>query len=113
MSIKLWFRGLSAFVLTIILSLTLFSLPANAFVASDVPVNPILVNRDRLLEKNECNKCNLSGVNLSGEDLYGSALIGANLTGANLSNTLLNDAKLDKANLTGANLSGSSLLGIG
>ncbi|MFN7527033.1 MAG: pentapeptide repeat-containing protein, partial [Dolichospermum sp.] len=71
MSIKLWFRGLSAFVLTIILSLTLFSLPANAFVASDVLVtSDVLVNLKRLLEKNECNKCNLSGVDLSGKDLY-------------------------------------------
>ena len=86
MKIKTWFRGVSAVVLTIVLSLTLFGLPANAFVFTDTSIN-----LDHLLETNECNDCNLSGVDLSGRDLYGSALLRADLSGANLSDVLLNE----------------------
>jgi len=103
MNRKFWFRQLSAVVITILFCLTLFSLPANAFVATDY---------SKLLLTNECNGCDLSGVDLSNKDLYGSALIGANLSGANLSGALLQEATLGKANLTGANLSKADLSAI-
>lgn len=103
MNMKPWFRQLSAIVLTIFLSLTLFSLPANAFVSTDY---------DHLLLTNECNGCNLTGADLSNKDLYGSALLNANLTGANLSGALLTEAKLKEANLSDANLSNADLSGV-
>lgn len=97
---KPWFRKFSAAVLTIFLSLTLFSLPANAFDAKDY---------EKLLMTNECNGCDLSGADLSRKELYGSALIGTKLANANLSGASLIEAKLGKADLTEANVSGADL----
>jgi|GEM_PF-298257 len=100
MNITTWFRRLSTIAISILLSLTLFSLPARAFVQTDY---------SKLLETKACNNCDLSGSDLSNQSLYGSSLNGANLSNANLSGALLNSAKLESANLAGANLSGAKL----
>jgi len=70
----------------------------------------------RLLETNECRRCNLRGVDLRGANLLqrGQAaeegvLPLANLGGANLSQANLNGAFLRGASFEGANLSGASL----
>ena len=53
----------------------------------------------KLLNTNNCPKCDLSGINLRRVDLNG-----ANLEGANLERAILFDVDLIKANLRGANL---------
>jgi len=72
----------------------------------------------RLLETNECRRCNLQGVDLRGANLLrrGGAseagvlpladLEGANLSQANLNGAFLRGASLERANLSGARLSG-------
>lgn len=70
----------------------------------------------RLLETNECRRCNLQGVDLRGANLLqrgGASEDGvlplADLEGANLSQANLNGAFLRGASLEGANLSGARL----
>lgn len=75
---------------------------------------PVAYNKsdlDRLLSKNSCPGCNLSGADLSGSILEYADLSGADLSNANLSNTMLVEANLANANLSGANLSGATLRG--
>ncbi|PTN33015.1 hypothetical protein C6366_15345 [Desulfonatronum sp. SC1] len=77
---------------------------------------------DKLLQTNECRKCDLSGVRLNGADLSRADLTGVDLTGAmmtgvvlwkaamggaKLSGATLVAADLAEANLNGANLSGA------
>jgi len=86
-------------------------------------------NLDRLLDKNKCYECDLSGLDLAGHDfedadlekadltgcnlekvdLEGANLKGAKLVGANLRKANLKNADLYKADLTGADLSGVNL----
>lgn len=61
-------------------------------------------NLDRLLDKDRCFGCDLSGLDLSGKNLKGVDLEKADLSGCNLE-----DAKLDGANLKGALLQGVNL----
>ncbi|NOR23532.1 MAG: hypothetical protein GQ542_03935 [Desulforhopalus sp.] len=68
-------------------------------------------NLTRLLDKNKCFGCDLSGLDLSGKNLKGADLERADLSGCNLENV-----KLDRANLKGAllqhvNLRNASLKG--
>lgn len=89
MDFKPWLGKFSTFTLTIILSLTLFSLPAVAFVPNDL---------SKLQDTGNCYQCDLSDADLSGEQLYN-----ADLRGANLSKTTLNGVNLERAELNGAN----------
>lgn len=68
-------------------------------------------NLDRLLNKNSCPGCNLSGADLSGTNLEYADLSGANLSGANLSSAMLVEANLTNADLSGADLNGATLRG--
>jgi uncharacterized protein YjbI with pentapeptide repeats len=80
----------------------------------------------RLLDKNECYHCDLSGLDLSGKNFNGADLEGADFTGCNLENTdfsesilrgaifenaNLKNADLEKADLYKANFSGADLTG--
>lgn len=62
-------------------------------------------NMSKLLDKNRCYGCDLSGLDFSGENLDG-----ADLEKANLSNCNLSKADLEGANLKGANLRGALLV---
>lgn len=62
-------------------------------------------NRSKLLDKNRCYGCDLSGVDLSGKNLDG-----ADLEKANLSKSNLTKVDLEGANLKGANLRGAILV---
>ena len=66
-------------------------------------------NVSRLLETNECVRCDLSGADLSEADLAGANLEGANLTDANLFEADLTGAYLVGATLVGANLTSANL----
>lgn len=66
-------------------------------------------NVSRLLETNECVRCDLSGADLSGADLAAANLEGANLTNADLSEANLTGAYLVSANLEGADLTDARL----
>lgn len=61
-------------------------------------------NLTRLLDKDKCFECDLSGLDLSGKNLKGVDLEKADLTGCNLER-----ATLDKANLKGAILRNANL----
>lgn len=61
-------------------------------------------NLTRLLDKNKCFGCDLSGLDLSGKNLKEADLERADLSGCNLEN-----AKLDRANLKGALLQQANL----
>lgn len=61
-------------------------------------------NLERLLDKNKCFGCDLSGLDLSGKNLKGADLEKADLSGCNFEN-----AKLDRANLKGALLQHANL----
>ena len=56
----------------------------------------------KLLEHNECEKCDLKGANLWGQNLTGANLAGADLTRANLQEANLTRADLSKARLKDA-----------
>jgi len=56
----------------------------------------------KLLEHNECEKCDLKGANLWGQNLTGANLAGADLTRANLQEANLTRADLSKAKLKDA-----------
>ncbi len=60
----------------------------------------------RLLETNECPKCDLSGVELRDADLRGAELTDADLEGANLQGANLSKANVEEIDLEGANLRG-------
>jgi uncharacterized protein YjbI with pentapeptide repeats len=66
-------------------------------------------NLARLLDKNKCYACDLSGINLAGKNLGGADLEKANLTGCNLEKADLDDANLKGALLQKANLRQASL----
>lgn len=68
-------------------------------------------NFSRLLDKNKCFGCDLSGLDFSGKDLEGADLEKANLTGCNLEKADLDKANLKGALLLKANLRGASLRG--
>ena len=100
MSIKTWLRGLSAVVLSVILSVTLLGSPAHAYLQSDY---------DQLLDSKGCFICDLSDADLSGQDLHDVFFVecnlsNANLSGANLTHAYLNSANLERANFFGATL---------
>jgi uncharacterized protein YjbI with pentapeptide repeats len=61
-------------------------------------------NIAKLLETNQCFRCDLRNADLAGLDLENANLQGANLSGANLSETKLKQAYLLGANLNKANL---------
>ncbi len=63
----------------------------------------------RLLDKNKCYGCDLSGLDLSGADLEGADLEKADLRGCNLEKTDLEEANLKGARLVNANLRGANL----
>lgn len=96
MNLKPWFVKLSTLVLTIILSLTIFSLPASAF-----DEDALL----RLEDRNECSGCDLSEAPLNDKNLSE-----ANLKNANLCNAILDNADLTNANLEGAELNDATLI---
>ncbi|NEP00359.1 MAG: TIM barrel protein [Symploca sp. SIO2E9] len=100
MNLKPWFLKFSTLALTIIVSLTIFSLPAGAYEERDL---------QQLLETGECTGCDLSGAFLLGEDLSQADLSNANLSQANLYNADLRQATLSNANLDEANLEGAEL----
>ena len=56
----------------------------------------------KLLEHNECEKCDLKGANLWGQNLTGANLAEADLTRANLQEANLTRADLSKAKLKDA-----------
>ncbi|MGW8194557.1 MAG: pentapeptide repeat-containing protein [Desulforhopalus sp.] len=66
-------------------------------------------NLTRLLDKNRCYGCDLSGLDLAGEDFEGADLEGANLSGCNLNKADLEDANLKGAKLRDADLRNSDL----
>ncbi len=61
-------------------------------------------NLARLLDKNRCYGCDLSGLDLSGKNLVGADLEKANMTGCNLEKVDLTKANLKSALLVRANL---------
>ncbi len=65
----------------------------------------------RLLNRRECVRCDLSYVNLARADLTKVNLTGANLTGANLAGAHLNGANLRQTKLKSANLTEALLVG--
>ncbi len=66
----------------------------------------------RLLETNECVRCDLRGVNLGGADISGADLRSATHRGASLRNTTMTNADLRWASLRHANFGTfGSLLG--
>jgi len=66
-------------------------------------------NLARLLDKNRCYGCDLSGLDLSGKDLDGADLEKANLTGCNLEKVGMDKANLKSALLVKANLRQANL----
>lgn len=76
-------------------SVTMFANSAYAFDPADL---------QKLMDTNECVKCDLSGANLGGTNL-----MHANLSGANLVSAYLAGANLAYADLNGANLAGADL----
>ncbi|NEO00782.1 MAG: TIM barrel protein, partial [Moorea sp. SIO3I7] len=90
----------SILALTIIVSLTIFSLPASAFVQADL---------EKFLETGNCSGCNLSEEFFFGDDFSGADLSNANLSNATFYNVDLNGANLSNATLTNANLERSEL----
>lgn len=72
-----------------------------AVLSDEKPETGKIENLHRLLDKNRCYGCDLSGMDLSGKDLEDADLEKADLTGANLT----------KADLEGANLKGAILRG--
>ncbi|MFA7382783.1 MAG: pentapeptide repeat-containing protein [Desulfurivibrionaceae bacterium] len=66
---------------------------------------------ERLIGKNGCPGCNLTGADLAGLNLNRANLTGANLSGANLAGSSLKAADLAEANLHQANLTGANLAG--
>jgi uncharacterized protein YjbI with pentapeptide repeats len=66
-------------------------------------------NLARLLDKNKCFACDLSGLDLSGKDLEGADLEKANLSDCNLEKADLDEANLKGALLPHANLRRASL----
>ena len=65
--------------------------------------------RKKLLQTNECNGCDLTGVNLILADLSEATLVGANLQKANLALANLYKANLVDADLSEANLKRTNL----
>lgn len=101
MNLKPWFLKFSTLALTIILSLTIFSLPASAYDR---------VQLDQLIETRQCSGCDLSGATFYNADLRDANLQGANLTGANLERAELNRANLENAELRDATLQDAILV---
>ncbi|MFN4833677.1 MAG: pentapeptide repeat-containing protein, partial [Pseudanabaena sp.] len=66
-------------------------------------------NRQRLIETNRCQGCNLQNTDLNGLKLIGADLNKANLQGANLRSVDLRGANLQGANLTYTDLSYADL----
>ena len=65
----------------------------------------------KLMDTNECVKCDLSGANLEGANLSGANLVSAYLAGANLAYADLNGANLAGADLESARLGRFDLRG--
>lgn len=91
----------SILVVTFLLSLFCFILPAQA-------ANPDHITH--LLEQRSCIDCNLQGADLSHADLRGVDLTRANLRKANLRGANMMAVILKQADLRGANLSGANTL---
>lgn len=70
-----------------------------------------MANLEKLLDKNRCYGCDLSGLDLSGKDLEDADLEKADLSNADLTETDLEDANLKGASLKGAKLVDSDLEG--
>ncbi|MFN8786427.1 MAG: pentapeptide repeat-containing protein, partial [Pseudanabaena sp.] len=66
-------------------------------------------NRQRLIETNRCQGCNLQNTDLNGLKLIGADLNKANLQGANLRSVDLRGANLQGTNLVYADLSYADL----
>jgi len=104
MNIKPWLHRLYAIALAIVLSLTVFNLPAAAYSDADVAT---------LESSNKCEGCDLSNYDFTQANfsLYGSYLVNSDLSGANLHKQLLNGADLTSVNLTNADLSEAIAMG--
>ena len=63
----------------------------------------------RLIDTNQCPRCDLRNADLKGANLRGANLRGANLRGANLRGANLRGADLKGANLQGADLKDANL----
>ena len=102
MNLKPWFLKFSTLVLTIILSLTIFSLPASAYDESDL---------SNFQHRKICMGCDLSDAQLDNLDLSGAYLYNSDLTKASLNNANLTKANLEKTRLNGATLINANLSG--
>ena len=74
-------------------AVTMFASSANAFDPADL---------QKLMDTNECVKCDLSGANLMDANLSGANLAYADLNGANLAGADLESARLGRFDLRGA-----------
>ena len=86
-------------------SVTMFANSAYAFDPADL---------QKLMDTNECVKCDLSGANLGGTNLMDANLSGANLVsaylaGANLAGADLESARLGRFDLRGAVLCNTTM----
>jgi hypothetical protein len=84
----------------ILLTCVVFSHPTLAYEEGDL---------QRLLERNACPGCDLTGADLSGRALQHADLRAANLMGARLTQTNLHQANLAGARLVAAQLTGVDL----
>ena len=88
-------------------ALTALTVAATMFASSASAFDP--ADLQKLMDTNECVKCDLSGANLEGVNLMDANLEVANLMDANLSGANLAYADLNGANLAGADLESARL----
>ena len=88
-------------------TLTALTVAATMFASSAYAFDP--ADLQKLMDTNECVKCDLSGANLEAANLMAAILSDANLSGTRLAGANLAYADLNGTNLAGADLESARL----